>query len=570
MNPLNQDQGIAMDYKIIKPNISRSAVLAASFLITSTALAQTIPDAGQVLRENERRVPVPAPSVKPSLTVPDEKDASANPGQVLAVQSVRLEGMSNISREELQPFVAHLQDKQITLGDLRESARKITLYYRERGYVVARAFIPAQEINNDTVTIQILEGSLVSGRIENHSKVNERVLQSVLDAQDLNGKVIASSTTDRGLLLLADIPAVGKVAGKLKPGEKVGTSDLIVSVDAGKSTEGNVSLDTYGNRYTGQNRLNGRIAFNSPTGLGDRLDLMATVTDESLIYGRLAYDLPVHGDGLRIGAALSSSSYELGQEFANLDAEGTAKTSGLYAVYPIVRGLNSNIWLTGNFEHRKLKDEVKSVASVVDKTADAGTIELFGDLVDAYGGGGYSTWRVSGVFGDLSIDTPSAREIDSEGPRSNGQYKKLILSASRLQAITEKTSLSFSLSGQWASKNLDSSEKFLVGGIYAARSYPQGEGAGDEGWLGTVELRHQLHKSLQVAAFFDAGKVDLNHNPYIAGLTDVDLRSLGFNLTGGYGNILAKLTVAWHAGTDEATTAPDRDPRVWGSIGYNF
>ncbi|HTF95445.1 MAG TPA: POTRA domain-containing protein [Cellvibrio sp.] len=560
-----------MDNPIIKTGTPCSAVLAASLLLSATALAQgTPPDAGQVLRENEKRTFVPATSARPSLLVPDEKDPAANPGQALDVQAIRLEGMVNIPRDELMPLIADLQGKRITLGELREGAKKITLYYRERGYVVARAYIPAQEIKDGTILVQVLEGTLVSGRIDNHSRVRERVLQSVLDAQELNGKVIASSTTDRGLLLLADLPSVGKVAGKLRPGEKVGTSDLIVTVDAGKSKEGSISLDTYGNRYTGQNRLNGRIAFNSPAGLGERIDLMATVTDEDLIYGRASYDLPVTGNGLRLGAALSSSSYELGQEFANLDAQGTAKTSGVYAVYPIVRGLNSNIWLTGNFEHRNLEDEVKSVNSIVDKTADVGTIEIFGDVVDAYGGGGYSTWRISGVVGSISIDTPSAYVIDQNGPRVDGSYEKLILSVSRLQAITEKTSVSWVLSAQTASTNLDSSEKFLIGGIYAARSYPQGEGAGDEGWLSNLELRHQLHKSLQVAVFYDAGNVEYNHDPYIVGREDISLRSLGVSLTGGYEKFLGKLTVAWNAGTDDATTAPDKDPRVWGSIGYNF
>lgn len=566
-----------MDHPIIKASISCSTVMAAGILIASTmssamvvAQTGTPPDAGQVLRDNERRQLPPANTTRPSLIVPDEKDAAADPGQALDVRHVRLEGMVSLPREELEPLIADLQGKPVTLGQLREGARRITQYYRERGFIVARVYIPAQEIDDGTVVLRVLEGTLVSGSIDNRSGVRDRVLQSVLDAQHLSGKVIASSTTDRGLLLLADLPSVGKVAGKLRPGEQVGTSDLIVSVDAGKKTEGSVSLDTYGNRYTGQNRLNGRVTFNSPTGMGDRIDLMATVTDEQLMYGRAAYDLPVHGDGLRLGGALSTSSYELGQEFANLDAEGTANTAGVYAVYPLVRGLNSNVWLTGNYERRNLEDEINSLDSVVEKTADVGILEAYGDIIDAYGGGGYSTWRVTGVVGNLSIDTPSAELADQQGPQTQGNYQKLQLTLSRLQAITETTSISWTLSSQWASQNLDSSEKFLIGGIYAARSYPQGEGAGDEGWLSNLELRHQLHKSLQVAAFFDAGNVDYNHDPYIAGRDDVDLRSVGVSLTGGYQQILAKLTVAWNAGTDDATTAPDKDPRVWGSIGYNF
>jgi hemolysin activation/secretion protein len=47
-----------------------------------------------------------------------------------------------------------------------------------------------------------------------------------------------------------------------------------------------------------------------------------------------------------------------------------------------------------------------------------------------------------------------------------------------------------SFSGQRASKNLDSSEEFFLGGPNGVRAYPQGEGAGDEGWLSRLELRH--------------------------------------------------------------------------------
>ena len=65
----------------------------------------------------------------------------------------------------------------------------------------------------------------------------------------------------------------------------------------------------------------------------------------------------MNGDGLRLGAAYSSSQYDLGQEFKNLDATGTAKTSGLNATYPLVRGLNANVWLRGAYDARELRDE---------------------------------------------------------------------------------------------------------------------------------------------------------------------------------------------------------------------
>jgi hypothetical protein len=70
------------------------------------------------------------------------------------------------------------------------------------------------------------------------------------------------------------------------------------------------------------------------------------------------------------------------------------------------------------------------------------------------------------------------------------------------------------VSGQTASKNLDSSEKFSLGGINGVRAYPQGEASGDEGYRGTVELRHNVMPNVQATVFYDWGKVTINRNPF--------------------------------------------------------
>ena len=64
------------------------------------------------------------------------------------------------------------------------------------------------------------------------------------------------------------------------------------------------------------------------------------------------------------------------------------------------------------------------------------------------------------------------------------------------------------LSGQKAANNLDSSEHIYLGGARGVRAYPQGEGSGDEGIMGTLELRyHTPVKGLTLSTYFDAGHV---------------------------------------------------------------
>lgn len=545
-------------------------LLAAAALLALPAAAQTTtpPDAGQTLRDLQR--PPAAPThAAPTLTVPAEADTAADSGQRFAVKTIRIEGAQIMAADELHALVAGLEGTEASLGELRQAARRITTLYRERGYVVARAYLPAQEIRDGMVTISVLEGRLGASSVSNGSTIASARLQALLDAQVPAGNAIEAGAMDRALLLLADLPAVGRVSGNLKPGDRVGTSDLVIAVEAGKKVEGDVSLDNYGNRYTGATRLSGRVDVNSPFDIGDRLGLRATLSDQHLLYGRAAYDLPLGSGGLRAGAALSSSRYELGHEFARLDASGTARTAGVYASYPVLRGLERNVWLSLNIEQRRLRDDVHTTDTRTDKRARVATLEAYGDLSDMLAGGGYNNWRIGGSFGRLAIETAAAQAADQAGPNAAGGYNKLQLSLSRVQRLAAATSLSLALSGQSASRNLDSSEKFSIGGVYGVRAYPQGEGVGDEGWLGNVELRQDLTPALQASLFYDHGRVSFSHTPYAAGNSAQTLRGYGAGLAAGYRDFSVKAAVAWRDGA-AATTAPDRRPRGWLLAGWRF
>jgi hemolysin activation/secretion protein len=68
-----------------------------------------------------------------------------------------------------------------------------------------------------------------------------------------------------------------------------------------------------------------------------------------------------------------------------------------------------------------------------------------------------------------------------------------------------------------ASKNMDSSEKFYLGGPVGVRAYPNNEGGGSEGQLMTLELRQNLPKDLVLTAFYDHGHVTVNKSNDFAG-----------------------------------------------------
>ncbi len=161
--------------------------------------------------------------------------------------------------------------------------------------------------------------------------------------------------------------------------------------------------------------------------------------------------------------------------------------------------------------------------------------------------------------------------IDALTARSDGNYYKLAFNLSRLQNVVGPLSLYASVRGQIASRNLDSSEKMELGGAYAVRAYPEGEGYGDEGYVASLEARVLLPRlwssmpgRMQVAAFVDTGKVSVNQSPWFPGDNHRNLSAAGVGFSwADDNNFLLKASYAHRIGHEAATSAPDHASRFW-------
>jgi hemolysin activation/secretion protein len=172
--------------------------------------------------------------------------------------------------------------------------------------------------------------------------------------------------------------------------------------------------------------------------------------------------------------------------------------------------------------------------------------------------------------GTLDILTPAALAVDAVTARTDGSYRKLWFSLARLQRINDRLSINASLSGQLASKNLDPSEKFVLGGMGGVRSYAQGEAFGDEGYLASVEARWLLARpsgrnpgEVHLLGFVDGGHVRINKDPWDASPNSRDLRGAGVGLSWAQpGNFLVRTYYAVRLGGDDPY-GEDRSGRFW-------
>ena len=549
----------------------RSSLIAAALLaVSQNAAAQQPPGAGTQLQQIP---PVALPGrMAPDIRIerPEVASDAAAEGVQIRVNALRITGATLFSEAELVASTGFAAGSELTLPELRNAAAAITRFYNSRGYLLAQAYLPAQDVLEGTVTIAVIEGRYGAIDLRNQTRMSDGVARRILDGLD-PGDPVAIAPLERRLLLLSDIPGV-IVHSTLSPGAEVGASDLTVDLAPSPLISGSLEADNAGNRYTGAYRFGGSINLNNPAGLGDLLSLRLLASTEGLAYGRAAYQAPI--GAATVGVAYTHLQYDLGREFSALDAGGSADMVSAFVSYPLIRSRNANLHVFGSADAKFLTDEIGLVSQVSDKEIQSLTAGLRGDSRDSFGGGGWNTGSVSWTTGELDIESPLERAADAMSARSQGGFGKLQYAVSRLQTVSGPLSVYGSLRGQVATDNLDSSEKMELGGAYAVRAYPEGEAYGDEGYVATLEARLALDQwtaslpgRFQLIGFVDAGEIDFAHDPWFAGANHARRSGAGVGLVwSGPDDLIVRVTYAHRLGDQVATSGPDDGGRVWFQI----
>jgi hemolysin activation/secretion protein len=506
-----------------------------------------------------------APNIQ--LRTPARGASLGDSGASVRVDVLHVSGETRFPEATLIAAAGFSPGRTLTLADLRLMAQRIRDYYSAHGYIVAQAYLPAQDVNNGAITIEVVEGRYGAVRLEDRARLTPSVARGILSGLG-PGDVVAAAPLERRLLLLSDLPGV-EVNAVLSPGADVGTSDLTVGLRRGAFVSGDLEVDNYGNPYTGAYQGGGTVNFNEPLGIGDVASVRVLTSGDGMQYIRGAYQAQL---GLAtLGGSYAYFHYRLGGSFSGLDANGAEEIASVYATYPIVRSYDNNLRGLVDFDHRTLQDNIGSTGAVSDRAANVGIIGLIGDHHDRVWGGGWDAYSLYGSVGNLNIESPLARAIDAGTARTAGGYEKFSGSFDRLQTIAGPLSLYGEIRGQVASKNLDISEKMELGGPYGVRAYPEGEAYGDEGYIATVEARLWLPTPvqgfpgrLQLIGFFDTGYVQSYQNPWIAGPNSVTRSGAGAGLNWFAGsNFTVKVAYAQIVGTGPATSYPDRNGQFW-------
>ncbi len=543
------------------------------------------PDAGSIYKQIEQGLKLPAPSFGEERK-PAEVSKETSPTELrVTVTKFNILGNSLLSEVQIDEAVKPFLGKSLTFDDLQKVVQILIEQYRQSGWVV-RAYLPKQEVGNGEIVIQVVEAKFGGVSLENSGKrrISEARMLAMVEAAQPKEKFIRSSSVDRVLLLMDDVPGVG-VTGNLVEGREEGHTDLLLKVVDKPLVNGFASVDNTGSASTGPNKVSTSVSLNSLLGFGDQLQASIVRTTGSA-FARLAFTAPVGYDGMRAGVHYSNMNYQLVGSFANLAATGSVRDAGLDITYPVVRSPSQNINVALVESHKDLNNYASGVPTSnywINNT----NLNFSGSNSDDWSGGGFNAASLSLTTGYVNLNGSTNQPSDAQTYQTAGKFFHTNFNLSREQSITEQLTTFFAVSAQYANKNLDSSEKIYLGGANGVRAYPSNEGGGAGGQTATLELRNRLDENWSWIGFYDYGKIfqyqknsDSNGNT-LAVNSPNNYELQGYGMTVQWKSISGtdiKATVAKRLGTNPAAslaTGMDsdgtyRNPHIWVSASVPF
>lgn len=482
-------------------------------------------------------------------------------GKKINVKSFKIDGAIHLDEQYLQALISSYNDQDLTFTQIKDVTSVITKEYREKGYFVARAYLPIQTMQDGIVTIAIIEGSYGEFKLTNNSNVDNSLVQGMLDDAKARDNVVSTDTLERSMLIINDTPGVAVIKADVKPGAHVGSSDFVIETQSTPFYDGYIVADNYGSKYTGKNRLMTGVNLNSPLNLGDKLSVSGLISNgEDIKNYKLEYEIPLMANGLKAQTSYSKTDYnlvEMGQTTPDGIYDGYISTIQAGISYPIIRTRMENLNFITTYSNKELKDYYEDAIS---KNREINGAKVGLDYTKnntLFGFDSSSRIETFYTLGKLNIKDETTKTQDKEGVNTQGTYSKVNLSLENELLFTSTYSLNTNVKTQYAlqNKNLDGSEDFTLGGMEGVKVFSDSEQSvenavvfSSEFLVKLPELQILIHK---VGFFYDVATGDMSNSKKDTEFERRTLQDIGVGYYTNYKNAFTKLQVARVVGAEE-------------------
>ncbi len=440
---------------------------------------------------------------------------------IISIKTFDLTSFSDLSQYDIN----HADLLNICTDDLKENKNRYTIdrlnrltknltnHLRKQGLILARAYIPEQNIKDQTVRIELAEGII--------QNINSTQLIKTKNSSDLysndtlirpfRGLINQASyrpKLESSMIRLSQYPGLITQA-QFQPDSEPGKTQLNINVIEQQKFEGYLTFDNFGSEYTGAYRTLATGKINNLTGNADRLTvgLMATLNPTNSFYGSFDYTLPLEANissdslfsfinsifnhGLLMQLGVQQNTYSIGQELEALNIKGEATTTYYSIKKPWILNntsqfdsslrldlkmasskQNGNLLAEDKLTVISLNNSYKFIDRLYDVASNAIKFNIYQGLEN--------------TLGSMSNNEPNSRSGQVSG-YSPADFTKYSFQFSRLQQV-DSFQLLAKFNYQHTEDTLLALEQVALGGPYAVRGYSSSDYTADNAFQTTVEL----------------------------------------------------------------------------------
>lgn len=251
------------------------------------------------------------------------------------IKSVRVTYSKILSDEEIQNFVNPIIDKYITFNDLQEVVDNINYHYATNGYVTAKAYIPPQTLENNTVRISLIEGTVGQLTISNNKYTSSAFIKKRLSAKE--GKIFEIVELENDIVKFNHYNQGIRLNANLKKGEYEGTTDVDIVAQEKFPFHVTGFMDNAGRKTIGELRGGLMLSSDSLFKQRDKLIIGSYASSHS-ITPFADYNIPVNKKDGRVGFTFSTSYSEISDgPYEIFDISSRSYNYALYYLHPLIR-----------------------------------------------------------------------------------------------------------------------------------------------------------------------------------------------------------------------------------------
>jgi hemolysin activation/secretion protein len=427
------------------------------------------------------------------------------------LRQIHVTGGSTLTEADLVPIYAGALGHVVTLGQLRDIARRIADRYVAAGQFGTTAEVPPQVVHDGVVTIEVHE--LIVNRVQVHLNGNlvapGDLLYNAANAITADKPVLTASV-QRQLYVLNHIPGV-LVQSVIPPVVDDPEADVYL---ARKPITFTTAMDNRGSSVAGPLEIGAMVQEDGQLGLNEEIQLMTLkpLPLRELTYAAIQWIQPLTSSGL-VGTFLYSKTEAYpGGFLASSDIAALGDMVSIGLSYPVVANAHlSSLFTVGLDVFNNSSSALGGTFTSSDERSRAANIGFLTTISDSLGG--ITTAR-----------TVYTQGIDGLGARPNGDLLnarpgiklnagKFLLDVRRDQPLPLGLQLSTGLKAQRALAPLPAAQIMTFGGVDFGRAYDSGIISGDSGFAWKMQLSKLIPTGnpivpvIQPYAFYDIGEV---------------------------------------------------------------